>query len=54
MLHPVFDCRTVKMKDVSSGKETVIYNAKEAISGLKAPIVTDPKVTNIYLDLQIL
>ncbi|KAK9931623.1 hypothetical protein M0R45_018895 [Rubus argutus] len=26
--------RTVKLKDVSSGKETVIYNAKEAISRL--------------------
>ncbi|CAL2225867.1 unnamed protein product [Prunus armeniaca] len=35
--------RTVKMKDVSSGKETVIYNAEEAISGLKAPMVTDQK-----------
>ncbi|KAL6189031.1 hypothetical protein ACLB2K_040421 [Fragaria x ananassa] len=35
--------RTVKMKEVSSGKETVIYNAKEAISGLKAPVLTDPK-----------
>ncbi|XP_050373750.1 oxysterol-binding protein-related protein 4B [Argentina anserina] len=35
--------RTVKLKDVSSGKETVIYNAKEAILGLKAPVLTDPK-----------
>ncbi|KAM1302085.1 hypothetical protein ACFX2H_013044 [Malus domestica] len=41
-IHGQWD-RTVKMKDVSSGKETVIYNAKEAISGLKAPIVTDLK-----------
>lgn len=32
------------MKDVFSGKVTVIYNAKEAISGLKTPIVNDPKV----------
>ncbi|KAM1067463.1 hypothetical protein FF1_022705 [Malus domestica] len=35
--------RTVKMKDVSSGKETVIYNANEVISELKTPIVTDLK-----------
>ncbi|KAM2542876.1 hypothetical protein TB2_022262 [Malus domestica] len=35
--------RTVKMKDVSSGKETIIYNANEVISELKTPIVTDLK-----------
>ncbi|KAL2534470.1 Oxysterol-binding protein-related protein 4B [Abeliophyllum distichum] len=35
--------RAVTVKDVFSGKVTVIYNAKEAISGLKTPIVKDPK-----------
>ncbi|KAJ1433449.1 Oxysterol-binding protein [Sesbania bispinosa] len=33
--------RTVKVKDANSGKVTVIYDAKEVISGLKAPIVKD-------------
>lgn len=47
----LFQCRTVKMKEVSSGKETVIYNAKEAISGLKAPVLTDPKVTSFYFSI---
>ncbi|KAL2458207.1 Oxysterol-binding protein-related protein 4B [Forsythia ovata] len=35
--------RTVTVKDVFSEKVTVIYNAEEAISGLKTPIVKDPK-----------
>ncbi|KAK6944601.1 Oxysterol-binding protein [Dillenia turbinata] len=35
--------RTVSMKDISSGKVTVIYNAKEVISNLKTPVVEDPK-----------
>jgi hypothetical protein len=35
--------RIVRMKDINNGKETVIYNAKEVISGLRAPIVKDPK-----------
>uniref|UniRef100_A0A2N9F350 Oxysterol-binding protein n=1 Tax=Fagus sylvatica TaxID=28930 RepID=A0A2N9F350_FAGSY len=34
--------RIVRMKDINNGKETVIYNAKEVISGLRAPIVKDP------------
>ncbi|OAY46706.1 oxysterol-binding protein-related protein 4C [Manihot esculenta] len=34
---------TVTMKDVNNGKKTVIYNAKEVISGLKTPIVKDPQ-----------
>ncbi|KAJ1400627.1 Oxysterol-binding protein [Sesbania bispinosa] len=33
--------RTVKVKDANSGKVTMIYDAKEVISGLKAPIVKD-------------
>ncbi|XP_058755711.1 oxysterol-binding protein-related protein 4B-like isoform X1 [Vicia villosa] len=33
--------RTVKVKDTNSGKVKVIYDAKEVISGLKAPIVKD-------------
>lgn len=36
--------RTVTFKDVSSGKVTDIYNAKEFISGLKTPILKDPQV----------
>jgi hypothetical protein len=32
------------MKDINNGKVTVIYNAKEVISGLRAPIVKDPMV----------
>ncbi|XP_041021984.1 oxysterol-binding protein-related protein 4B-like [Juglans microcarpa x Juglans regia] len=35
--------RTVGVKDISNGKLTIIYNAKEVISGLNAPIVKDPK-----------
>ncbi|PIN16796.1 Oxysterol-binding protein [Handroanthus impetiginosus] len=38
--------RTVMIKDVSTGKTTVIYNAKEALSGLKTPIVKDPKAVS--------
>lgn len=33
--------RTVSLKDISNGKSTIIYNAKEVITGLKAPIVKD-------------
>ncbi|GLT97405.1 hypothetical protein SLE2022_149720 [Rubroshorea leprosula] len=33
--------RIVKVKDINNGKETVIYNAKEVLSGLKTPIVKD-------------
>lgn len=36
------------VKDVSTGKTTTIYNAKEALSGLKTPIVKDPKVTQKF------
>ncbi|XP_011077713.1 oxysterol-binding protein-related protein 4C isoform X2 [Sesamum indicum] len=35
--------RTVTVKDVKTGKKTVIYSAKEALTGLKTPIVKDPK-----------
>ncbi|KDP27452.1 hypothetical protein JCGZ_19813 [Jatropha curcas] len=33
----------VTVKDINDGKETAIYNAKEAISVLKTPIVKDPQ-----------
>ncbi|KAF2317198.1 hypothetical protein GH714_016562 [Hevea brasiliensis] len=33
----------VTLKDINNGKETVIYNAKEVVSGLKTPIVKDPQ-----------
>ncbi|XP_024024223.1 oxysterol-binding protein-related protein 4C isoform X3 [Morus notabilis] len=35
--------RTVTVKDLTSGKVRVIYNSKEVISGLKTPMVKDPK-----------
>ncbi|KAB1204284.1 Oxysterol-binding protein-related protein 4C [Morella rubra] len=35
--------RTVRVKDVNNGKYTVIYNAREALSGLNTPMVKDPK-----------
>ncbi|KAL8189489.1 hypothetical protein R6Q57_029055 [Mikania cordata] len=35
--------RTVAIKDISNGKTTVIYRAKDAISALKTPIVKYPK-----------
>ncbi|KAF5956547.1 hypothetical protein HYC85_003772 [Camellia sinensis] len=35
--------RVVTVKDVSDGKQTVIYDAKEALSGLKTPILKDPE-----------
>ncbi|KAK9060627.1 hypothetical protein SSX86_021333 [Deinandra increscens subsp. villosa] len=35
--------RTVTVKDVSNGKMTVIYKAKDVISSLKTPIVRDSK-----------
>ncbi|MCD9560296.1 hypothetical protein HAX54_018818 [Datura stramonium] len=36
--------RTVTTKDITTGKMNVIYNAKETLSGMKTPIVKDPKV----------
>lgn len=36
--------RTVTVKDITTGKVNVIYNAKEALSGMKTPMVKDPKV----------
>ena len=35
------------MKDIHTGKFTVIYNAKEVIAGLRAPIVKDPRVIHL-------
>lgn len=35
--------RTVSMKDINNGKLSIIYNAKEVLSGLKTPTVKDPK-----------
>ncbi|KAK4602003.1 hypothetical protein RGQ29_011189 [Quercus rubra] len=35
--------RTVRMKNINNGKDTVIHNAKEVISGLRAPIVKDTR-----------
>ena len=37
-------CRVVTVKDVSNGELTVIYDAWEALSGLKTPILKDPEV----------
>ncbi|KAG6386603.1 hypothetical protein SASPL_151771 [Salvia splendens] len=37
---------SVMVKDVANGKQTTIYNAKETISGLKTPIVKDPKAVS--------
>ncbi|MED6127789.1 hypothetical protein PIB30_091507 [Stylosanthes scabra] len=36
--------RTIKLKDTSNGKVRVIYDAKEAIYGLQAPIVKDAEM----------
>lgn len=36
--------RNVTIKDITTGKMNEIYNAKEALSGMKTPIVKDPKV----------
>ncbi|XP_070018705.1 oxysterol-binding protein-related protein 4C isoform X1 [Nicotiana sylvestris] len=36
--------RTVTVKDITTGKVNEIYNAKEVLSGMKTPIVKDPKV----------
>ncbi|EOY32010.1 OSBP(oxysterol binding protein)-related protein 4B [Theobroma cacao] len=33
--------RTVTMKDINSGKLSIIYNAKDVFSGLKTPVVND-------------
>ncbi|XP_059634613.1 oxysterol-binding protein-related protein 4C-like [Cornus florida] len=35
--------RTITIKDASNGKVTVIYNAKDMISGLKTPIANNPE-----------
>lgn len=35
--------RNVIIKDLTSGKKSVLYSAMEAISGLRTPIVVDPK-----------
>lgn len=40
-------CRSVSVKNIDNGKSTVIYNAKEVISGLNAPIVKDPGVIHL-------
>lgn len=45
-------CRTVSMKDINNGKLSIIYNAKEMLSGLKTPTVKDPKVSNSNSALQ--
>lgn len=31
-------------KDIATGHQTTIYNAKEALSELKTPVVMDPEV----------
>ncbi|KAG9130930.1 hypothetical protein Leryth_006702, partial [Lithospermum erythrorhizon] len=36
--------RTVIIKDLTTGGETLIYDAKETLSGLKTPTLLDPKV----------
>ncbi|KAM3394931.1 oxysterol-binding protein-related protein 4B [Capsicum galapagoense] len=36
--------RTVTTKDITTGKVSEIYNAKEALSGMTTPTVKDPKV----------
>ncbi|KAG5594314.1 hypothetical protein H5410_035546 [Solanum commersonii] len=36
--------RSVTTKDITTGKVNEIYNAKESLSGMKTPIVKDPKV----------
>ncbi|KAH6798966.1 hypothetical protein C2S51_035450 [Perilla frutescens var. frutescens] len=38
--------RSVMAKDVSTGKSRTIYDAKEALSGLKTPVVKDPKAVS--------
>jgi hypothetical protein len=40
-------CRIVSVKDISNGKFTVMYNAKEVLSGLSAPIVKDLGVIHL-------
>ncbi|XP_057806477.1 oxysterol-binding protein-related protein 4B [Salvia miltiorrhiza] len=35
--------RSVVVKDVATGKQTTIYDAREALSGLKTPILKDPQ-----------
>lgn len=45
-LFPLF--RSVTAKDVSTGKSTTIYDAKEVLSGLKTPTVKDPKVNYMH------
>lgn len=39
-------CRTVTIKDISTGKARAIYDMREAISGLSTPYVKDPKVND--------
>lgn len=41
--------RIVTVKDVSTGKTTTIYDAKEELSGLKTPVVKDPKVLRSFV-----
>ena len=44
-----FQCRTLTLKDLSSGEIRVVYDAKEVISGLQTPVVKDPKVPKSIL-----
>ncbi|KAI7754500.1 hypothetical protein M8C21_006747 [Ambrosia artemisiifolia] len=43
MNSPNLVIKTVTIEDISNGKSTVIYTAKDVISSLKTPIVKDPK-----------
>ncbi|CAA0842211.1 Oxysterol-binding protein-related protein 4B [Striga hermonthica] len=38
--------KIVTAKDVSTGKTTIIYDANEALSGLKTPVVKDPEAVS--------
>jgi len=40
--------RTVTVKSTSNAEERVIYDAREVISGLQAPIVKNPEVKTMY------
>lgn len=40
-------------KDVSTGKRTTIYDANEALSGMKAPTVKDREVNKFEFEFEI-
>ena len=47
--NPTKCCSTVTVRNTTNTEARVIYDAKEVLSGLQAPIVQDPEVNNNHI-----